>query len=300
MTITRVEKLIYGVEDMEAGTRYYRDWGLEPLENSSQRAVFNTRVHQTIELRPADDPLLPPTPDPAKSTLRAAIWGVADADSLTAIVADVSRDRDVREDEGVFWFSDESGNALGLTVAQPAEAEVDVVPTNVHRIEPRMNDFIDPKSQANPIRIGHVVYAIEMADREKAVAFYLDRLGFRLSDSTKTGGDFMRCGGSHDHHNLFLISRADRNAFDHASFEVENFDMVMMGGKYMKEAGWEADTTPGRHILGSNYYWYFRNPCGGNTEYFADMDRMDDNWEPRIWEESPGFSLWALDDTTMA
>lgn len=299
MTITRVEKLIYGVEDMEAGTRYYRDWGLEPLEGSSQRAVFRTRVHQTIELRPADDPLLPPTPDPAKSTLRAAIWGVDYADNLTAMVADVSRDRDVREEDGVFWFTDESGNALGLTVAQPAEARVDVVPANVHGIEPRMNDFIDPKAQANPIRIGHVVYAIEMADREKAVAFYLDRLGFRLSDSTKTGGDFMRCGGSHDHHNLFLISRADRNAFDHASFEVENFDMVMMGGKFMKEAGWEADTTPGRHILGSNYYWYFRNPCGGNTEYFADMDRMDDNWEPRIWEESPGFSLWSLDDAKM-
>lgn len=300
MPITRVEKLIYGVEDMEAGTRYYRDWGLEPLEGSSQRAVFRTRVHQTIELRPADDPLLPPTPDPAKSTLRAAIWGVDSADNLTAMVTDVSRDRDVREDDGVFWFTDESGYALGLTVAQPAEARVDLVPANVHGIEPRMNDFIDPKAQANPIRIGHVVYAIEMADREKAVGFYLDRLGFRLSDSTKTGGDFMRCGGSHDHHNLFLISRADRNAFDHASFEVENFDMVMMGGKFMKEAGWEAETAPGRHILGSNYYWYFRNPCGGNTEYFADMDRMDDDWEPRIWEESPGFSLWSLDDASMA
>ncbi|MBO6784689.1 MAG: VOC family protein, partial [Alphaproteobacteria bacterium] len=202
--------------------------------------------------------------------------------------------------DGTLWFTDESGTALGLSVSDPTDAEVDVVPVNVNTVEPRMNDFIDPKAQANPIRIGHVVYGIEMADREKAVSFYLDRLGFRLSDSTKTGGDFMRCAGSHDHHNLFLISRADRNYFDHASFEVESFDMVMMGGKYMQGAGWEADTTPGRHILGSNYYWYFRNPSGGNTEYFADMDRMDDDWEPRIWEESPGFSLWALDDASMA
>jgi hypothetical protein len=30
------------------------------------------------------------------------------------------------------------------------------------------------------------------------------------------------------------------------------------------------------------------------------MDRMDDNWEPRIWEESPGFSIWSLDDASMA
>jgi catechol 2,3-dioxygenase-like lactoylglutathione lyase family enzyme len=300
MTITRVEKLIYGVEDMAAGTRYYRDWGLEPLESGEDHAVFRTRVDQTIELRPAGDPSLPPTPDPAPSTLRAAVWGVESEAGLRELGNAVGRDREVREDNGTLWFSDDSGNTLGLTVAQPVEADVEMIPVNVNRVEPRMNDFIDPNQQASPIRIGHVVYAIEMADREKAVAFYLDRLGFRLSDSTKTGGDFMRCAGSHDHHNLFLISRADRNAFDHASFEVENFDMVMMGGKYMKEAGWEAETTPGRHILGSNYYWYFRNPCGGNTEYFADMDRMDDNWEPRIWDESPGFSLWSLDDATMA
>lgn len=300
MTIQRVEKLIYGVEDIEAGTRYYRDWGLEELESGSDHALFRTRVNQTIALRPAGDPSLPPTPDPAKSTLRAAVWGVQDAAELQALGEAVGWDRDVQEADGTLWFADESGNALGLTLAEPSDAAVDIVPLNVNSTEPRMNAFIDPTAHARPIRIGHVVYAIEMANREKAVSFYLDRLGFRLSDSTRTGGDFMRCAGSHDHHNLFLISRADRNAFDHASFEVENFDMVMMGGKFMKEAGWEAETVPGRHILGSNYYWYFRNPCGGNTEYFADMDRMDDNWEPRIWDESPGFSIWSLDDATMA
>ncbi len=299
MAITRVEKLIYGVEDVGAGARYYRDWGLEELDNSADRALFRTRANQAIEIRAADDPSLPPSPDEAKSTLRAAIWGVADADRLKELGDDVGRDRDIREEGGTLWFTDESGNGLGLTVSQPAEVDVDVVPLNVNTIQPRMNDFVDPKVQANPIRIGHVVYGIEMADREKAVSFYLDRLRFRLSDSTKTGGDFMRCEGGNDHHNLFLISRADRNFFDHASFEVENFDMVMMGGKYMSGAGWEPETMPGRHILGSNYYWYFKNPSGGKTEYFADMDRMDDNWEPRYWDESPGFSLWALDDASL-
>ena len=300
MTITRVEKLIYGVENMDLGTRYYRDWGLEEVESGRiMPCSARGSARPSNCVRPVI-PRCPATPDPAGSTLRTAVWGVQDADGLKTMVDAVSADREVREEDGTFLFADESGNGLGLTVAQPVETDVSLMPINVNTIEPRMNDVIDPKAQANPIRIGHVVYAIEMADREKAVGFYLDRLGFRLSDSTKTGGDFMRCGGGHDHHNLFLISRADRNAFDHASFEVENFDMVMMGGKFMKEAGWEPDTAPGRHILGSNYYWYFRNPCGGNTEYFADMDRMDDNWEPRFWEESPGFSIWSLDDASMA
>ena len=69
----------------------------------------------------------------------------------------------------------------------------------------------------------------------------------------------------------------------------------MMGGEYMQKHGWNAATNPGRHILGSNLYWYFSNPSGGNTEYFADMDCMDDNWKPRIWDKNPGFSLWSID-----
>jgi hypothetical protein len=301
MPIQRVEKLIYGVEDIAAGAKYYRDWGVEQVGDDPDLAVFCTRVGQTIELRPLADPVLRPTPDETPSTLRGAVWGVDTAADVKAIADDVARDREVTEDaDGTVWFADESGFAVGLAVANPVDADVEVIPLNVNTTEPRMNDFIDPKVQANPIRIGHVVYRIEMADRDKAVGFYMDRLRFRLSDSTKTGGDFMRCEGGHDHHNLFLMSRADMNKFDHASFEVENFDMVMMGGKFMKEAGWEPDTMPGRHILGSNYYWYFRNPSGGNTEYFADMDRMDDSWQTRFWDESPGFSLWALDDASMA
>jgi len=297
MTITRVEKLVYGVADMDAGTRYFTDWGLKRENTEGGHPLFRTRTNQEIELRPADDPSLPPSPDPAPSTLRGAIWGVRDAAGLKALADDLSRDRDVREDaDGTVWTTDESGNAVGLAVSSPVKADVGAFPVNRNDDKPRMNIQFEPAKQANPIRIGHVVYAIRLEDREKAVSFYLDRLQFRLSDSTKTGGDFMRCAGGNDHHNLFLISRADRNAFDHASFELENFDTIMMGGKYMKQAGWEADTTPGRHILGSNYYWYFRNPCGGKTEYFADMDQMDDNWEPRIWEESPGFSFWSLDE----
>ena len=39
--------------------------------------------------------------------------------------------------------------------------------------------------------------------------------------------------------------------------------------------------------MGSNLFWYFANPCGGATEYFADMDRMDDDWEPRDLGQQP-------------
>ena len=52
---------------------------------------------------------------------------------------------------------------------------------------------------------------------------------------------------------------------------------------------------PGRHIMGSNMLWYFNTPCGGRTEYFADMDRLTENWESPIWEENQGYAMWIMD-----
>jgi hypothetical protein len=112
----------------------------------------------------------------------------------------------------------------------------------------------------------------------------------------KDTGDFMRCGGSQDHHTLFLAHRMDRAGFNHAAFEVKDFDEIMFGGKYMAAHGWPTRAKPGRHIMGSNLFWYFQNPGGGAVEYFADMDRLDDNWEPRIWDENLGYAMWMLDE----
>ncbi len=69
----------------------------------------------------------------------------------------------------------------------------------------------------------------------------------------------------------------------------------MLGGQYMKSRGWKPQNKPGRHIVGSNTYWNFVSPCGGNTEYFSDMDMMDDNWQPRIWPKFPGAHIWAME-----
>ena len=49
----------------------------------------------------------------------------------------------------------------------------------------------------------------------------------------------------------------------------------------------------GRHFLGSNLFWYFRDPAGNFAEYFADLDQIgdDDAWIARDW--APDKSLYA-------
>jgi len=287
MAIMRVESLVYGAEDLDAGIRYFEDWGLPCTGRGAHGADFTLLSGQTILVRSSKDGSLPAAPE-GGSTLREAIWGVSDAAVIERIGAELGRDREIKSDSSGLHTRDEAGFAIGFRLAAPA-------PRAPTAAAPRLNRPYDPERRARPSRLGHVVYNSAKKDLEKQLAFYLERLNFRLTDRALDTGAFMRCQGSTDHHNLFFAIRADRTAFNHAAFEVRDIDEIVLGGKYMKSRGWQPNTPLGRHILGSNVFWYFDNPCGGRTEYYSDMDQMDDNWKPRIWEKNPGFAMWMME-----
>lgn len=288
MTILRVESMVYGAEDLDAGIRYFEDWGLPCSGRGAHGADFALPSGQTIHVRSAKDGGLPSAPD-AGSTLREAVWGVADAAGLERIGAELARDREVKTDaSGTLHSRDEAGFAIAFRRAA-------IAPKAAPAAAPRMNRPFDPERRARPSRIGHVVYNAAKSVLEQQLAFYMGRLGFRMTDRALDTGAFMRCEGSSDHHNLFMAIRADRNGFNHAAFEVKDIDEIVLGGKHMKSRGWKPNTPLGRHILGSNVFWYFDNPAGGRTEYYCDMDQMDDDWKPRIWEKNPGFAMWMVE-----
>jgi catechol 2,3-dioxygenase-like lactoylglutathione lyase family enzyme len=284
MKILRVESIIYGAEDVEKGVQFFQDWGLKKAGPSS----FTLPSGQTVEVKPAGDASLPKAPVKG-STVREVIWGVDNDASLAELKQELSRDREVRTDaDGSLHTYDDMGFGIGFrkSAAAPAAAAAKA---------DRMNKPFDPPRSASPIRIGHVVYNIPRDGQQKAADFYTKRLQFRMTDHTGDLGDFMRCNGSNDHHNLFLLTPPNHAAFNHAAFEVRDFDEIIFGGKNMRAKGWKAFAPPGRHILGSNLFWYFQNPAGGQVEYFADMDVMDDEFKTRNWEKSPGYAMWQLE-----
>jgi catechol-2,3-dioxygenase len=288
MKILRIEELVFGAEDAAAGTRYFEDWGLEKIDRRASGADFTMPSGQVIKVRAASDASLPMTNE-SGSTLREAIWGVDNRGSLDAIADELSKDRQVRRDaDGTLHTVDPHGFGVGFRDAAP-KIVAEPVPAN------RLNRPFDGSERVKPTRIGHVVYQITRAKEAEGQNFYVDRLGFRISDRSPDFGDFLRAAGSLDHHNLGLFNFRDKASFGHIAFEVSSFDEVMLGGQYMKSRGWKPQNKPGRHIVGSNTYWNFNSPCGGNTEYFSDMDMMDDKWQPRIWEKFPGAHIWALD-----
>jgi catechol 2,3-dioxygenase-like lactoylglutathione lyase family enzyme len=289
MKILRIESLSYGVDDVEASLRYYEDWGLATTEHGKHGADYLLPSGQQIKVRNADDPTLP-APIEKGSTVREVVWGVEDERSLDEIGAELGKDQDVKRGPDGVRAQDPFGLSVAFRVAQPA---------GTARASDRVrNHPFDMTSRAQPQRIGHAVFFVPRPKMAAMQQFYLDRLQFRLSDRVPEFGDFMRCSGSLEHHNLFLLQQPERAGFNHAAFEVAHFDEIIVGGKFMLGREWKPATTPGRHVLGSNMFWYFESPCGGNTEYFCDMDLMDDNWKPRVWDKHPGFAYWMMDEAS--
>ena len=285
MTITRIERVVYAVDDIPLCTRFFEDFGLEGLR---------TAVGQHVVLRPADDPDLP-APLEDGPTLREVVWGVDSQQSLDGLRAELERDREVRVDEdGSLHTLDETGFGLGFAVQEVAEPLVEYPGVNGFGGRTRLNRPLDPPGRVRPLRICHVALNIPKRGKDEAVAFYLDRLGFKATDVVEPMGVFMRAPGDADQHTMLLCHRPDRAGINHTAYEVASFDEVINGANHMIENGWREARKLGRHTIGSNVFRFVHAPCGGRVEYAADMDRVDDTFVTRVHAETPPHHLWTL------
>ncbi|MFT4084099.1 MAG: VOC family protein [Nocardioides sp.] len=295
MAILRIERAVYGVDDLETCVRFFTDFGLTPTLVTSDRAELRTRVGQVVELRRIDDPTLPPAVENGPG-IREIVWGVDDREHLDALVADLRRDREVVLDEaGVAHTHDETGFGLGLALAEVTEVEVVPQPRNVMGNVERWNRWLPSPDQVHPLRICHVAWNIPKQGRREAVDFYVDRLGFRITDDVLPMGTFMQAEGDLDQHTILLCHRPDRAGTNHTSYEVSTMDEVILGGNQMIEKGWREARRLGRHTVGSNFFRFVHNPAGGRVEYAADMDRADESYPTTVHETTPPHHLWVLE-----
>ncbi|KXF52227.1 MULTISPECIES: VOC family protein [unclassified Rhodococcus (in: high G+C Gram-positive bacteria)] len=141
-----------------------------------------------------------------------------------------------------------------------------------------------------PRKLGHAV--IGSIDYLETRRFFVDGLGFKISDHIKGHGTFMRC--SEDHHNV-LVLQAPVNYLHHTSWQVEDIDEVGRGAFAMLEGNPERHVWGlGRHHAGSNFFWYLKDPAGNFAEYYSDMDCIpeDSMWTPEDLEGAKGLFNW--------
>lgn len=296
MPITGIETLRYGVENVEECVKFFDDFGLPLHARDESSAVFKLDEGSKVELRRIGDPALPETVLHGTG-VRETIWGVDTAENLETLVHGLATDREViRDSDGTAHFKTDCGLALGLRVFDRKKVVYAPDPLNAAGNPGRLNVSRKWKLRARPKTITHVVFAVE--DFVKTYRFFEERLNFRLSEYQIKFGIYLRCDGANDHHNLFLLDQNAGSApghpiFHHANFGVEDIDEMMVGTNYMTRRGWNTGNLgQGRHRIASALFSYFKCPTGGEAEYGADSDYLDDNYVPREWNALFGLQSW--------
>ena len=293
MSITGIDQVTFGVEDLEAARRFFADFGLteQALEGG---ASFTTVDGGEVRVRPASATDLPPAFEPG-STLREVIWGCADKQALADTVASLRgiATLDVGAD-GVARCTDPNGLRLGFRMSERKPVVVESTPVNAPGTPRRINQESFVRDDGvRPINIGHVVLFV--SSLEENAAFYQSRLRFVVSDRYPNAGLFLRCQPTGGHHNLFLLQRPGKQGLNHVAFTVRDLHEVIAGGLAMSRKGWQTDIGPGRHPISSAMFWYFKSPCGGSAEYYADEDYLTAEWQPRDFVRAPeNFIEWAF------
>ena len=279
MNIIGPDALVFGVTNLQECESYVADYGLTPKGNGWFEALDGTG----LKILAADDPSLP-APLKSESPLRKSIYGVPDQAALDEIEAELSKDRPVtRLEDGSIEAIDDCGFVLGfqITIRKPIELPAERVNSpGADPLRPVNAIGVDPLAQPKPRSFSHFVYFVP--DAVKAEKFYAERLGFVTVDRFTGVGPFMRPAGTQEHHTIFLIQTPPHmQGIEHLTFHMGGPTELMQAGKRFLAKGYESFWGPGRHILGSNWFWYFHSPFGCRFEYDADMDLHDDSWVPR-------------------
>lgn len=291
MAILGIESLVYGVEDVALSQRFFEDFGLTLEASTKAEARFRLPEGSLVVIRAQDDPNLPPSPIEGPG-VRQVIWGVDGEAALERLAVDLARDCDARRDaDGTIYFRPEFGIPMGLRIFRKQPVLCAPEPSNAPGRTVRLNQHRRWRTRAYPKGISHVVFAVP--DFERGTAFMRERLGFRLSDEQVGFGMYLRADGNNNHHNLLLLNASaplpgmdGKLRFDHANFAVEDLDEIMIGANHMDRRGWEPSHFGlGRHRIDSALFYYLPCPAGGEAEYGADSDCVDDAWVPRRWPD---------------
>jgi catechol 2,3-dioxygenase-like lactoylglutathione lyase family enzyme len=291
VAIIGIESLVYGVPNIQESRRFFEDFGL-PVERASESQVhFTLPEGSSVTLRPQDAPELP-TSSMQGPGVRQVIWGVDDQGALERLASNLSRDCKVRSDQdGTVHFLTDFGLAMGLRVFQKRRILCAPEASNAPGHTVRLNQHRRWRQRAHPKGIAHVVYAVP--EFACGTAFMRERLGFKLTDEQVGFGNYLRADGSNNHHSFLLLNASaplpgmdGQLRFHHANFAVEDLDEIMAGANHMERRGWEPSHFGlGRHRVDSALFYYLPCPAGGEAEYGADSDCVDDAWVPRRWVE---------------
>jgi len=284
MPLHGLASVTIGVPDVEVTSAYYADFGLAPQPAGGWMSTTDGGHQLRLVHRP-------------HRQLVELVVRASDRDDLARIAGRLARldvPADGSQPDTLVAVAPAVGTRVVVRVLPPITPTVAPLPASngpgrTERFN-RRADAVLRSGAVQPRRLGHAVLGTTQLAVTKA--FFVDGLGFKISDYISDRGVFLRC--SADHHNLLLLA-APANFLHHTSWEVDDADEIGRGATAMLEDHPERHVWGlGRHHAGGNFFWYLRDPAGNFSEYFADMDaNLDDQlWKPEVFEGREGLYDW--------
>ena len=283
MALHGLAEMTLGVRDVDVTKQFYREFGLSETDGGVFASADGGEQLRIVE-------------SPYRRLVEFAL-AADDTDDIERIRrAAVAHDLAVTDqDDGGIVMSEPIVGIRAKVTVRPR-----IVQADPHHWQP-MNSPGDParsgtraaaifdEGPARPRKLGHVLYT--SPDYEASTRFLTDVLGFKVSDSS-AAITFLRC--STDHHNIGLIN-APVPFFHHSSWQVNDVDEIGRGAQNLLAVDPHRNVWGlGRHFLGSNFFWYFRDPAGNFAEYYADLDQIpeDMEWDRREWPVEKSLYAW--------
>jgi catechol 2,3-dioxygenase len=281
-----LDHFVLTVPDLKTAERFYSDFGLD---------VRN--VHNGIELRTfGSDQCW----GRAVEGLRKQLHHI----SLGCFAEDLPYFQERMEENGVeildpplglesngLWCRDPAGLLVEVKVAPKVSPDHKMSGSWSSSPEGVMGACIRANTPlVRPRRLAHMLAFTR--DIEETVSFYSRVFGLRLSDGTGLAA-FMHSIHGSDHH-ILAFAQSEAPGMHHCSWDVKGIDEIGLGAMHMADRGHARGWGLGRHVLGSNYFHYIRDPWGSFAEYSADIDYIPatQRWEAERHDDENSFYLW--------
>lgn len=267
-SVIEIRYVRYGVADMESEAQFYSEaWGLERVPSTDGIAWFKARghsEHHVVGLRKSE-----------VNRVDLIAFAAASRDDVEALHGQVSASgakivhgpQTLQSPGGGYGFRFFSLDGLEF------EISCDVAKGAIAPVE---------RWDGVPVKISHIV--LHSPDHHALVKWFVEVLGFRISDWLGDFMCFLRCNSAH--HRLAILPGPA--CLNHVAYDMEGVDGMMRGAHRLKLKGINIGWGPGRHTAGNNTFTYFVTPGGFVTEYTSELEVIDEStWQVTTYNPAP-------------
>jgi catechol-2,3-dioxygenase len=265
--VTEIRHVAYGVTDFESERAFYRDkWGLREVKADDQSAYFAAAG--------SDEPYVVRLRKSAVKRVDVISLAAPDRAAVDQLFTQVqaAKCRIIFAPRELETFGEGYGFRFFSPDGLSFEVSSDVTRGSRHPIA---------AGSAIPEKISHIV--LHSPNHKALTGFFVNTLGFRLSDWLGDFMSFLRC--NEWHHRIAILPGPP--CLNHVAYDMPNVEEMMRGVGKLKRLQTEILWGPGRHTAGNNTFSYFATPNGFSVEYTADLERVPDDWKPTVHVPTP-------------